>query len=224
MAVQHTARRKDGKSREEAHPHDFYQTPAEFIAGQIFLSGEAMKEYGQNIEYEDIRILDPCMGSGAYGYELRNSFGDDAYIYGLDLVSSPLIHNWDPYDYVRFEDYLTWQPDIVFDYAIFNPPYSKGPSKPLAHKFILKALDEVREGGVVSALVKAEFWNGKERLDALFGAGLRPVWIVYSVSRIPFGDYKSGSTQDYALGIWVKGVDKRPESLWLEWKNGIKVY
>ncbi len=227
MAVQHAAARADGQSREEAHPNDFYETPAAFIAGQIFLSGEAMREYGTESKRAlGHHIMDPCIGSGAYGYQLRNSFGDDALIHGMDIQQMSFLNGWNPYDIVGYQDYLTWQGkfDDFYDFAIFNPPYSSGPGKPLAHKFIQKALDEVRPGGVVSALVKAEFWNGKERLNALFGAGLRPVWIVPSVSRIAFGGYTSVSTQDYSIGIWVKGVDKRPEVRWMEWKNGIEIH
>lgn len=225
MAVQHVAHRKDGQSREEAHPGDFYETPQDVIKGQITLSYVAMLHYGAS-DYmrSTLRVLDPCVGSGAYGYGLRDFFLD-ARIQGIELNPRPMSKGWDPYDWVDHADFMTWSSHgDKFDFAIFNPPYSDANNQPLAHRFILKALEHVKPGGVVSALVKAEFWNGKSRFNQLFANKKRPVYIVPSVSRISFDGTGKTSTQDYSIGVWVKGVDRRPEVLWLDWKDGVSVY
>lgn len=224
MAVQHVAKRADGLSRAEAHPGDFYETPFDLIVAQYQLCQRAATGHGQFLS-----ILDPCIGSGAYGYTLRWLLDDQGYtmIHGCELHPRPLQDpKFDPYDTTWYGDFLRFAPVhyAPYDLAIFNPPYSDEKNRPLAHRFVLKALDCVRDGGVVSALVKAEFWNGYTRLNELFAAGLRPVYIVPSVSRISFDGTGKTSTQDYAIGVWVKGVDKRPEVLWVDWKDGIRIY
>jgi hypothetical protein len=221
VAVQNITR-KDGKAREEAHPADFYQTPLKFICGQYLATQAAM-----SADESWNRVLDPCIGDGAYGYALRWLHDGDGknpvIIDGCELHPRPLqAPDYNPYNLTRWGNFLRLDAEKIepYDLAIFNPPYSDGPRKPLAHKFILKALEMVRPGGVVSALVKAEFLHTQNRFDELFKV-TRPVYWVPSVSRISFDGTGSSSTQDYSVGIWVKGIDKRPEVLWLDWKHDL---
>jgi hypothetical protein len=191
-------------------PGDFYPTPLDFIRGAI----DRMIN-DTHIQQENMTILDPGCGEGAWGVVLREFFPaiEGNWLGGVEKEISrcAIARKSGAYDEVVPGDYE--QINLYgheIDLIVGNPPYRK-----LAESFARKSLEIVRPGGYVFMLFKASFW-----MDGLARAGAGglftqyPPMIVYKVFPRPFKRH----AEPYCLILWRKGYEGETKTEMLKWK------
>lgn len=173
------------KARNE-HISDYYITPIHDI--EIFLN-----EFSQhvNINWSDIRILDPCAGGNkeiivdgrvfelyhpmSYPTALNNVFGKCS-IQSIDIRKDSLAEI--KTDYLKYNIDEESRPQVI----ITNPPFN------IAMNIIQKALTDVDENGYVIMLLRLNFFGSKERKS--FFESYMPEWSFVHHIRIGFADKK----------------------------------
>ncbi len=190
-----------GRSKRDKSLIDYYVTPIPVIGDfltafhnkhKIIVNGEK-SDFGK----KPIKILDCCAG-GRIGQETssypealkRQQLFDIEKIQTLDIRSdSPAA--------ITGISYLDWKVDDDYDMIITNPPFV------LAKEIILKALQDVKPGGLVIMLLRLNFYGSAERRP-FFNDNMPIASFVHS-KRISFCNGPSDSIE-YQHAIWQKGV------------------
>ena len=177
----------------DRHKSDYYATPVEDI--KSFLK-EFTTGFDQIIDLDNFNftknldILDPCAGDLAYSKAIKEyGFPDYNDIKTLDIRGDSLAD-------IK-ADYLSWTPDKQYDLIISNPPFY------LAIDFIRKALQDVKDGGLVIMLLRLNFLGSQERLP-FWKDNMANAAFVHS-KRMKFIAGKSGDSCEYAHFVWQKG-------------------
>lgn len=147
---QKIATAKNKKLRPE---YDFYTTPVAEVE-------KALRELLPEADVlSRLTILDPCAGNGAFAKAIHN------------ISSHWLVDQWDIVQRKQvlnrvtdFTQVVSEQEHRKYDIVAMNPPYTQ------AQEFVEKALEMVKEGGLVIAFLKLDFLAGRKR-KALFSKG-----------------------------------------------------
>ena len=165
------------------HQFDYYVTPQSEIEKFIKTS---------NFDFATASILDPAAG------------GDDSHEMSYPAVIKKLFgRNIDTID-IREDsraaikqDYLSTDCRNKYDIIITNPPWC------LAMEFIKKAIEEVKENGVVIMLLRLNFLGSRERNEWL--KANMPHEIYVHAKRMSFVDKGGTDSIEYAHFVWKKG-------------------
>ena len=133
-----------------SHISDYYVTPVDKITE--FLN--VFCKYENIFTMDNVRILDPCSGG-----DPKNGM---SYPIALNLLSISDIDTVDIREDSQAQikgDYLTLDLKGKYDVIITNPPFN------ISKDIILKALDDVKEGGFVIMLLRLNYFGGKVRQD-----------------------------------------------------------
>ena len=125
-----------GNPRYGREKDDYYATPpaaVEKLLNRHFFRGGV--------------YLEPCAGNGNIAEVLRDRG------WAVDCVD--IIDRGCPGTVVA--DYLTWQPDRMYDGIITNPPYK------FAAEFIERGLTMLKPGGQMAMFLKIQFLEGEKR-------------------------------------------------------------
>jgi SAM-dependent methyltransferase len=194
------------KSTRGRHVRDFYTTPIE-------LAISAMHKFAgdEGILYKDMYGLDAGCGTGVWGLaniSMPNKLAD-----GIDINPQVIEIAKSVYDEIITGDFLDYGQD-GYDVVFGNPPYS------LAEEFIRHSLDLVVPNGYVYFLLRLSFLEGIKRGKGFFQE--YPPKIVYVCSRRPSFYMTNGrnttDTLAYAMFLWQKGWEDKPEIDWLDWE------
>ena len=100
------------------------------------------------------------------------------------------------------------------DVVISNPPFN------LAEEFIVKAIDELKHGGMLVFLLRVNYLGSQKRYDSLWQQEkYKPKQIITLVQRPSFtGDGATDSTE-YAFFVWADTSRMKDQSpiQWLSW-------
>ena len=149
-----------------------FYTPQPIIEG----IAESLQEAGVVAR----RFLDPSAGRGSFaGSFIGTNAGMEIMSYEKDLITGMLLKVMHPSETVRIEGFEKIEPDFkgYFDIAASNIPFGnfavpdpgyatskdvayKQASKSIHNYFFLKALDSVREGGIVAFITSQGVANG----------------------------------------------------------------
>lgn len=181
-----------GKAR-EAHVSDYYVTPADTI--RDFLS--AFNEDGFKGDKYPLTILDPCAGGDvennwmAYPAALKRHSGwKIGKLTTVDIRQDSLAEF--KHDYLNLP-----APKEKYDLVITNPPFNQ------ALPIIKKALDEVRDNGLVIMLLRLNFFGSMERQS--FWQSTMPIFSYVHTRRPKFMNTKGTDSIEYQHCVWQKG-------------------
>lgn len=176
--------------------HDYYATPPWAVEWLL-------DAWDYNIQNRN--VLEPCVGGGHIANVLESR--------GATVTKVDIVKRID--DAVQ-ADYLLYKAHIEFDAVITNPPYS------LAEPFIRKAIDDVKDTGVVAMLLKLSFLEGQKR--KLFFKRFPPKYVYVFSKRVNImrngEEFKEDGTpwnspMAFAWFIWEKGFHGEPIIRWL---------
>lgn len=189
----------------DRHATDYYVTPKQCI--KEFL-GAWFQDLGGELNNDEqtllpdrpdkIRWLDPCAGGddkhgASYADVLKEEF-DAPYVTMIDIRQDSKAE-------IK-EDYLWWKKgDDKFDVIITNPPFYA------AKDIILKALEDVEDGGYVVMLLRLNFFGSNERFP--FWENHMPKWVYVHHRRMSFTDDGKTDSIEYMHAVWKK--DESPE-------------
>lgn len=144
----------------EAHVSDYYVTPALTIKSFLNAINQDNKEFLDGIlstdPAEKMAILDPCAGGDAshlmaYPEAIKNYSGwEISYTDTVDIREDSLANI--KADYLQQAQHYE-----NYDVIITNPPFN------IAMEIIIKALDEVCDGGLVIMLLRLNFFGSMQR-------------------------------------------------------------
>ena len=181
----------------ERHKTDFYVTPQPAI--KIFLDHF---RFDVNSEFHDSTLIlnnakwfDPCAGGDAkhemsYPEVIRKEF-NPIVLHTMDIREDSKAK--------YKEDYLLSK-DIKgkYDIIITNPPFF------IAKEVILKALDDVCEGGYVIMLLRLNFFGSNSRF--IFFQQQLPIWSYVHHRRFSFTEDSKTDSIEYMHAVWQKDV------------------
>ena len=196
------------RSERPRKKYDFYETPIE-------LCRASLERFQMDERPEMYTVLDVGAGNGVWGEAFAETihWSEKICLGGVEIDSSLVDEN---YDFWYSLDYLNFGFDgDGFSLIFGNPPYS------LAEEFVRHSLELCSDGGYVFFLLRLAFLESKKRHFGLF-TEMHPKK-VYVLSRRPsFFTTKDGSkTVDalaYAMFLWQKGYEGKPELDWLYWE------
>ena len=196
------------RSERPRKKYDFYETPIELCKEsltRLFID--------ERLDFGGV-YLDAGAGSGVWGKALYSckDMGENVfshYIIGVDIVKRDISVGYDSWKCVDFIDFEDSGVDMVFG----NPPYS------IAEEFVRKGMELVIDGGYVYFLLRLAFLESKKRIN-LFNKF--PPKRVYVLQRRPSFFSANGKTRttdatSYAMFLWQKGYEGKPELDWLYW-------
>jgi hypothetical protein len=164
---------------------DYYRTPIPEI--EKFIAAFIDAGY----HFNHLRILDPCAG------------GDEQHPMSYPEAlkkHTPNITTIDIREDSRAQlkvDYLRTDCTDIFDVIITNPPFS------IAIDIIKKALDDVKDGGLVIMLLRLNFFGSKDRKP--FWDKNMPEYCFVHHKRIGFTDDGKTDSIEYCHMVWRKG-------------------
>ena len=175
-----------------SHVSDYYVTPVSKITEFLNI----FTKYEDILNLPCTKILDPCSGGDkkfgmSYPIALRN-----LNINGVDTVDI----REDSQAQIK-GDYLLLDMKDKYDVIITNPPFN------ISKDIILKALDDVKDGGFVIMLLRLNYFEGKVRED-LWKTHMPKYCFVHN-KRISFTDNGKTDSIEYCHMVWQKGV--KPE-------------
>jgi SAM-dependent methyltransferase len=178
------ALKEKGVKLAEVPAFEFYETDEDTVIAQF-------EQLPKNF-FPD-RILDPCMGTGVYGWVARQ-FYRGSKINGVDIRSV------DTCEFLNAQyqtDFLKMDDAPHYDLIISNPPYSYN------EQFVRHSMRMLRPGGWLSFLLRAS-WAESEGRYALFTEELPPRYIVTLSKRPSFVPSGDGDPHHYAYFMWQK--------------------
>ena len=194
------------RSERPRKKYDFYETPIELCRASLarFQADERPEMY---------TVLDAGAGSGVWGkaFDETIHWSERICVGGVEIQMPPRPKY---YDFWYSQDYLDLNfDDDKFDLIFGNPPYS------IAEEFVRKGMELVIDGGYVYFLLRLAFLESKKRIN-LFNKF--PPKRVYVLQRRPSFFSANGKTRttdatSYAMFLWQKGYEGKPELDWLYW-------
>jgi hypothetical protein len=169
--------------------HDYYVTPIPAIIHFI------QEFHADNEWFGPSYIVDPCAGGDAsnpmsYPSAFRLLGYTPLRFNTIDIRGdSPATITC---DYLKC-DVGSSKPDLI----ISNPPFN------LAMEFIQKALEDVREGGLVIMLLRLNYFGSQKR-KAWWQANM-PTWCYVHSERMSFTPDGKTDSIEYMHAVWVKG-------------------
>lgn len=163
--------------------NDYYRTPLSDV--QAFL--EASK-----LDFEDKIVYDPCAGGDnvnpmSYPSVIKN-------LYGLNAITSDIREDSPAEHHLNYlKDDFVCEPDII----ISNPPFIE------SLEFVQRALENVKEGGLVIFLLRLSFLESLKRKEFL--QENMPEKIYVHAKRMSFTDDGKTDSVAYAHFVWRKG-------------------
>lgn len=202
------------KSGRERHIRDYYITPEEFAREALW-----DVRFDEDMLYSP-ECLDAGCGNGVWGIEAWNGFtfaydedNDYPVIDGIDLEPTIPSYRLHLFDNVYTGDFLSFTFPHKYDIVFGNPPYS------LAEEFIRRSYDLIEDDGYIYFLLRLSFLEGIKRGKGLFKE--LPLKRVYVCSRrpsfYPIDGRPTTDTLSYAMFLWQKGYEGKPEIDWLDW-------
>lgn len=194
---------------------DFYATPP--IAVTRLLNKLAENDVNITLPH---KIWEPAVGMGHIAKVLEDK--------GYEIVASDIEdRKWKNTIVENFLDTTECRGDSI----ITNPPYS------LAPRFVVHAMDLLKEDQYCCMLLKIQFLEGQERAEILYKAGLNPEFIFVFPDRINCakqGNFKGeNKVFEEATKDWTdeeKAQLEKPESdkggqiayAWYIWRKGFR--
>ncbi|PYG88485.1 hypothetical protein LY28_01334 [Ruminiclostridium sufflavum DSM 19573] len=164
---------------------DYYRTPV--IEIERFLI-EFNKLYGYHLNYGN--ILDPCAGGDE---EHTMSYPEAIKAYNNDITTIDIRE--DSRADIK-ADYLETDCFGKYDLIITNPPFC------IALDIIKKALDDVKDGGLVVMLLRLNYYGSKDRKP--FWNNFMPEHCFVHHKRIGFTDNGKTDSIEYCHMVWRK--------------------
>jgi predicted RNA methylase len=168
-----------GKWNRKAGGHVFEDGPADMIE-ELLLTGEV---FDQKKEYqffetpskvakivckwaeinEDCNVLEPSAGKGNIANEILTYSPRSITVVELDKKHAPFLNGKYDQCFVG-QDFLTWNPPILYDRIVMNPPFSK--KRDIRH--ILRAFDLLEKGGILVSILSPSPFFCQDRLSVQF--------------------------------------------------------
>lgn len=182
----------------DAHVADYYKTQVPAIM-DFFM--EFFSDYPEE-SFEGKRILDPCAG-GNKSLLVPDGMSYPEAIKKYNYQPTPIISTIDIREDSEAELIANYLGTLCFnkyDVIITNPPFN------IAIDIIKKALDDVKDGGVVIMLLRLNFFGSKARVE-FWGKNMPMCCYVHS-KRMSF---TSGNTDsvEYMHCVWKKGYQTK---------------
>jgi hypothetical protein len=180
------------KARED-HLSDYYVTPVQSILDFLMEFDSDFPEL--SFTGGDKKILDPCAGGDT---EHQMSYPEalfkykNIFISGIETVDSR-IDSRATYK----ENYLNYAPKIQPDVIITNPPFN------IALDVITKALNDVKDGGLVVMLLRLNFFGSKARSE--FFRNTMPMVSYCHSRRMKFTNTTGTDSIEYMHAVWQRG-------------------
>jgi phospholipid N-methyltransferase len=149
------------------------------------------------------KILIPGAGIGSYIPALLNKGVKPSNIYAVEI--SPAYAHLGRGIFSRFgvnyvnTDFLIWEPEMLFDVVIGNPPYQKGKNSSFYVQFLKRAEEVLKPGGFFSMLVPSK--------AALISSKAQKFFTLLGLNLVEFGleSYFPHQGQPIAQFAGVKG-------------------
>ena len=173
-----------------SHISDYYVTPVDKITE--FLN--VFCKYENVFTRNNVKILDPCSGG-----DPKNGM---SYPIALNLLNVVDIDTVDIREDSQAQikgDYLALDLKDKYDVIITNPPFN------VSKDIILKALDDVKDGGFVIMLLRLNYFGGKVRQD--LWTNYMPKYCFVHNKRISFTDNGKTDSIEYCHMVWQKGYN-----------------
>lgn len=188
----------------DRHKSDYYITPQSVVS--LFLDCwlsdlQNEEEYNFIAERPDkVRWLDPCAGGDdnhemSYAETIKRNF-EPSVLDTQDIREDSKAETK--------ADYLLTQ-NKGYDIIITNPPFD------IAREIIIKAQEEVNEGGYVVMLLRLNFLGSKDR--KVFFEDNMPERIYVHSKRICFTEDGATDSIEYAHFVWKKGLKLKESKL-----------
>jgi hypothetical protein len=170
----------------ERNDSDYYRTPIAEV--ERFLT-EFNKVYGYHLNFG--KILDPCAG-GDNDYPM--SYPEVLKTYNAKVTTIDIRE--DSKADIK-ADYLQTDCKDKYDLIITNPPFC------IALDIIKKALDDVKNGGLVVMLLRVNYYGSKDRKP--FWDENMPEYCFVHHKRIGFTGNGKTDSIEYCHMVWRKG-------------------
>lgn len=173
----------------DLHKNDYYVTPVEKILQFLY----EFEKHEHIFKMSGVKVLAPCAGGDA---DNEMSYPKALYQFNNDLVVNTL----DIRDDSRASEkgnYLEKDLKGKYDVIITNPPFN------ISKDIILKAIDDVKEGGYVIMLLRLNYFGGKVRED--LWKNFMPKYCFVHNKRISFTSDKKTDSIEYCHLVWKKG-------------------
>ena len=151
-----------------------YQTMVDVFdyntTGDVVTPSALVQKQVDSIPSLEGKILIPGAGIGSYIPALLNKGVEPSNIYAVEI--SPAYTHLGRGIFSRFgvnyinTDFLTWDPEMLFDVVIGNPPYQKSKYSDFYVCFVRKAAECLKEGGYFSMIMPAKGANPMSRAQA----------------------------------------------------------
>jgi hypothetical protein len=174
---------------------DYYVTPPDAVESFLmeFFSDHPEHDFSGKV------ILDPCAGGDSeHGMSYPDAIKKWKYEQPVEISTMDI--RGDSLAYLK-ADYLSTSIDYHPDIIITNPPFV------LAQKIIEKAMQDVKEGGLVIMLLRLNFFGSQGRVR--FWDGNMPAYTYVHAKRMSFTDNKKTDSIEYMHCVWIKGQKNR---------------
>lgn len=171
-------------------PYDFYATPKDVV--ENLLNNIDLNLYGDH-------VLEPSAGNGNIVEVFKNHYPNKK-ITSLEIRPEEYQNLISNSEEVIIDDFLTTNKLKTYDIIIGNPPYSQ------AQEFVKRALELLKDNGVLIFLLRTAFLESKLRYKFWQE---HPVSGLYTLSRRPSFTGKGTDATSYSWFIWDKSSDKQ---------------
>lgn len=185
-------------------------------------------------------VLEPSVGRGAWAAAIKRC-SPRACVFGIDVdpdANRADLTAFSCGDFMRQSTIAKFAPEF-FDLVLGNPPYARleedlggnptgrlGPSqKPImeecASLHVIRALEVVRVGGIVAFLLRAGFFEGRDRGDLFSTGEIPPPAAIWKLGARP--SFVGGATDScpYEFVVWRRGFTGTTALQWppVRWKD-----
>ena len=169
----------------ERNANDYYRTPVDDV--MAFL-----KESGLSLDNQ--LIYDPCSG-GDVNNDMSYPAALSQWACNSTVVTSDIREDSPAEYHIDYlnDDFVCVEPDVI----ISNPPFKD------SLEFVERALENVREGGLVIFLLRLSFLESLKRKDFL--QANMPEKIFVHAKRMSFTEDGKTDSVAYAHFVWRKG-------------------
>jgi len=196
------------KSMRPRERHDHYPTPSGLCRAALDLLPP---------NTDPAHTLDPGAGTGVWGAAVRERWGKQPTITGVELQASPRPATYDYWHCTQFFAYAAFalrqrlpRPTLV----VGNPPFR------WAEEFIRLSLAMLEDGGHLLLLLRHNFLEGQERAQSLWAAQ-GPISVDACARRPSFTGNRKTDATAYSIFVWQKGTyPRRYSGGWLRWDYG----
>lgn len=168
--------------------HDYYKTPVYEI--ENFLK-QFNKIYGYHLHFSN--ILDPCAGGDT---KSPMSYPEALKAYNTKIDTIDIRQDSKA---ALKADYLQTDCKNKYGMIITNPPFN------IALEVIKKAIDDVKDGGIVIMLLRLNFFGSKKRKQ--FWDYHMPEYTFVHHERMSFTDNGKTDSIEYCHMVWRKGYN-----------------